>query len=76
MPAGAEKPNQFVDVTPGKPSSAKVGTSGRAGVRSASLVASGRIRPPRIFPMAVGTLSISAGICPPITSVIAGAEPR
>ena len=45
MPAGVEKPNQLVATTSGNPASRKVGTSGRVGERSASLTASGRMRP-------------------------------
>jgi len=50
-------------ITPGKPASAVVGTSGRAGERRSEVTASGRSLLPRMLPMeevVVSKLSVTA----------------
>ena len=51
---GTWTPNQAVACTSGKPASAVVGTSGRAGLRIAVVTASARSRPSRRWPMTRG----------------------
>ena len=76
MRAGTCTPNQAVASTSGKPASAVVGTSGRAGERVAVVTASARSRPSRMWPITEGRLSTATWTRPAITSCSIGPEPR
>jgi hypothetical protein len=73
--AGANRPYQVSASKPGRPVSATVGNCAKAGERSAVVTASARNWPPSISDAALATVVNITWICPPIRSVMAGAEP-
>ena len=75
VPAGAKTPYQPL-ATMSKPASLKVGTSGRNGERAAAEVASTLMRPALWLSSTSLVVVKTMGICPPIRSVSAAAEPR
>jgi hypothetical protein len=79
--AGAARPDQFTTPTPcgpkpGRPASLKVGTSGRAAVRLVPLIASGRSSPPRTWPRAEPSETVTKSTCLPSAAVTASPAPR
>ena len=76
VPAGAITPYQPIDFVPFRPSSSKVGISGRLGVRLSEVTAIGFTAPPLIWPIAEGPSVMPSGICPATTSAVTGPLPR
>ena len=75
VPAGATSMNHREKSMPGRPASAKVGTSGSRLVRARVETASGRTLRDSMKGRMVPTLSHSACTLPPSRSVMAGAAP-
>src|SRR5262249_4759056 len=73
---GASTPDQLSATTSGKPSSAKVGTSGITSDRVCAATARIFALPALSCGISTGTSALIALICPPIRSAIAGPAPR
>ncbi len=76
VPAGTMMLPQLCAVAAPRPASAKVGTSGRKGLRRGPLVASARMLPCRTCAMEEAGWSSITWIVPPTRSLIACPEPR
>ena len=73
--AGATRPYQPTNETPGMPASAKVGTSGNCSMRRSPVTASARTLPARTCGAADETVSTPRSTSPPIMAVTSCALP-
>ena len=76
MPFGPHRPYQSMKLSPGNPASAIVGTDGSCGTRCSDMTAKARRLPAWICCKALPSGATMSVVCPPMTSVRAGAVPR